>query len=960
MATLTAPASAPRQQTNDGIRVRGARVHNLKSISFEIPAGALTVVTGVSGSGKSSLAFDTLYAEGQRRYIESLSAYARQFLERIERPDVDEITGIAPAIAIRQRNTSRNPRSTVATATEIHDYLRLLFARAGRTYCYQCGEPVKRDTIDEIADRVLAQGAGRRFSVLYPLRWPVETAAGRRRRREARPADATIRATLESLQKRGFTRLWQAGKVFELGQPETLLDLDFAQPVFVLVDRLTVSAESRSRLVDSIELAYREGHGEALVQFADGAEECLPFSDRFECRRCGIVYQEPEPSLFSFNSPYGACPRCQGFGNTIDYDPDRIVPDKSLTLDEGAIEPWTKPRYRFPATEMRRYARAKGIPLDVPFGKLTAEQREAIFRGDRAAKFMGVQGFFRWLERKKYKLHVRVFLSRYRGYAVCPECEGSRLRPEARAVKIDGQSIANVGRMSVERARQFFSSLSLTREQAEIAQRVLEEIRRRLDFLYDVGLEYLTLDRLTSTLSGGEAQRIQLATSLGSQLVGALYVLDEPSIGLHPRDTGRLIGILRSLRDLGNTILVVEHDPETIHAADYLLDLGPGAGEHGGQLLYAGDRAGIEAEKASLTGRYLSGELQIPVPHTRRKPQGRFLTVRGARAHNLKNIDVALPLGLLTVITGVSGSGKSTLVYDVLYQALKAKRMGGAWGELCDRLEGDAQLTEMVLVDQSPIGRTPRSNPATYLKAFDAIREVFAATPEARRHGFTPGSFSFNIPGGRCEVCQGNGTVTVEMQFLADVELVCEECKGTRYKPSVLEVTYRGRNIHDVLQMTVREAMAFFSGLPKVTERLKILGEIGLGYLRLGQSATTLSGGEAQRLKLSAHLMRPENEGVLYVLDEPTTGLHFDDIRKLLAAFRRLIGAGASVVVIEHNLDVIKSADWVIDLGPEGGERGGQVVAAGPPELIARCGESHTGHYLAPLLFDARGADGKR
>ncbi len=960
MATLTASTPVPESQAKDEIRVRGARVHNLKNISFEIPGGALTVVTGVSGSGKSSLAFDTLYAEGQRRYIESLSAYARQFLERIERPDVDEITGIAPAIAIRQRNTSRNPRSTVGTATEIYDYLRLLFARAGRTYCYQCGQLVTRDTIDEIADRVLAQTAGRRFYVLYQLHLLADAGAGRKRRRNARPGKDAIRATLASLQKRGFTRLWQEGRVYELGQPETVLDLDFTRKVFVLVDRLTVSPDSRSRLIDSIELAYREGRGEAVVQFADGEGERLPFSERFECRKCGIVYQEPEPSLFSFNSPYGACPRCQGFGNTIDYDPDLIVPDKSLSLEDGAIEPWTKPRYRFPATEMRRYARANGIPLDVPFGRLTAEQRERIFRGDPPAKYMGVQGFFRWLERKKYKLHVRVFLSRYRGYALCPECEGTRLRPEARAVKIDGKSIADVCRMSVERAKAFFTSLSLTQEQAEIAQRVLEEIRQRLGFLDEVGLEYLTLDRLTSTLSGGEAQRIQLATSLGSRLVGALYVLDEPSVGLHPRDTDRLIGILRSLRDLGNTILVVEHDPETIDAADYILDLGPGAGEHGGELLYAGPRAGIESAPQSITGRYLAGESRIPVPKTRRKPQGRFLTARGARAHNLKNIDVSLPLGMLVAITGVSGSGKSTLVYDVLYQALKAKRLGGAPGELCDRIEGDSLVQEMVLVDQSPIGRTPRSNPATYLKAFDAIREVFAATPEAKRRGLTPGSFSFNIPGGRCEACQGNGTVTVEMQFLADVELVCEECKGTRYKPSVLEVTYRGKNIHEVLQMTAREALVFFSGSPKVAQRLKILGEVGLGYLRLGQSGTTLSGGEAQRLKLGAHLTRPENDGVLYVLDEPTTGLHFDDIRKLLAAFRRLIGAGASVVVIEHNLEVIKSADWVVDLGPEGGERGGSVVVAGSPEQVAQCAESHTGRYLARLLDgSSEGVDGK-
>ncbi|HVC00456.1 MAG TPA: excinuclease ABC subunit UvrA [Candidatus Dormibacteraeota bacterium] len=950
MATLIASSSAGVSQASDAISVRGARVHNLKNISFDIPANAITVVTGVSGSGKSSLAFDTLYAEGQRRYIESLSAYARQFLERIERPDIDEISGIAPAIAIRQKNTTRNPRSTIATATEIYDYLRLLFARAGRTYCYQCGEPVMRDSIDQIADRVLDGSPGRRFLVLYRLHFPAEPAPRRKGRPKRRQVGEAVRRALLELQKRGFTRLWQSGRVFELGEPETLLAMNFDEPVYALVDRLVVAPESRSRLVDSMELAYREGRGEAVVQFVDGDQEKLLFSERFECRRCGLVYQEPEPILFSFNSPYGACPRCQGFGNTVDYDPDLVVPDKALSLGDGAIEPWTKPRYRFLAAELRRFAKANGIPLDVPFHQLSAKDREAVFRGDRAQGFHGVQGFFGWLERKKYKLHVRVFLSRYRGYAVCSECQGTRLRPEARAVKIGGLSIADVCRMSVERAREYFASLALTRTQAEIAQRVLEEIRQRLGFLGEVGLEYLTLDRLTSTLSGGEAQRIQLATSLGSQLVGALYVLDEPSVGLHPRDTQRLVGILKSLRDLGNTILVVEHDRDTIAAADHILDLGPGAGEQGGHLLYAGPLDGIGSEKRSLTGRYLSGELQIQVPPHRRQPGRRSLMVKGARAHNLKNIDVRLPLGLMLAITGVSGSGKSTLVHNVLYDGLKAQRLAGAAGDACDRIEGDHFVQDVVLVDQSPIGRTPRSNPATYLKAFDAIRDVFARTPQARLRGYSPGTFSFNIPGGRCEACQGDGTVTVEMQFLADVELVCEECKGTRYKPEVLEVTYRGKNIHDVLQMTAREARSFFAAAPKVVQRLRILEEVGLGYLRLGQSATTLSGGEAQRLKLGAHLTRPVNEGVLYILDEPTTGLHFDDIQKLLAAFHRLLDAGASVIVIEHNLDVVKSADWVIDLGPEGGENGGHIVAAGPPEVIAQSRQSHTGHYLAPLL----------
>lgn len=960
MATLIESASADMPQTTESVRVRGARMHNLRNIDFEVPGNAITVVTGVSGSGKSSLAFDTLYAEGQRRYVESLSAYARQFLERIERPEVDEITGIAPAIAIRQKNTSRNPRSIVATATEIYDYLRLLFARVGRTYCYRCGEPVTRDSVDQIADRVLENQPGRRFLVLYQLHFPAEQDKKRKGRPSRRKAEDGVRRTIVELQKHGFTRLWQSDRIFDLTQPETLLEMKFNEPVFVLVDRLSVTPDARSRLVDSIELAYREGHGDAVVQFADGGQERLVFSERFECRRCGLAYQEPEPSLFSFNSPYGACPRCLGFGNTIDYDPDLVVPDKSRSLSGGAIEPWTKPRYRFLATEMRRYARANDIPLEVPFSHLSAEQREAIFRGDRAQGFHGVDGFFNWLERKKYKLHVRVFLSRYRGYAICPECQGSRLRPEARAVKIDGLSISDVCRMSVERAREYFAILTLSREQAEIAQRVLGEIRQRIGFLSEVGLEYLTLDRRTSTLSGGEAQRIQLATSLGSQLVGALYVLDEPSIGLHPRDTGRLVGILKNLRDLGNTILVVEHDRETIRAADHILDLGPGAGEQGGQLLYAGPRDGIEREKRSLTGRYLTGELHIPVPEPRRKPARRFIEVKGARAHNLKNIDISLPLGLMVAITGVSGSGKSTFVHEVLYQALRAQRTGGTTADVCDRVDGGHFVRDLVLVDQSPIGRTPRSNPATYLKAFDAIREVFALTPEARRRGYTPGTFSFNIPGGRCETCRGDGTVTVEMQFLADVELVCEECQGTRYQPSVLEVTYRGKNIHDVLQMTAREALRFFASVPKVTSRLKILEDIGLGYLRLGQSATTLSGGEAQRLKLGAHLTRPVNEGVLYILDEPTTGLHFDDIQKLLMAFHRLLDAGASVIVIEHNLDVIKSADWVIDLGPEGGDDGGRIVATGPPEAIAASRASHTGLYLAPLLPGSEGIEAPR
>jgi excinuclease ABC subunit A len=957
-AALMIPPRAPAVPGDiEEIRVHGARVHNLKNVDFTIPHNAITVVTGVSGSGKSSLAFDTIYAEGQRRYIESLSAYARQFLERIEKPDVDEITGIAPAISIRQKNSTRNPRSTVATATEIYDYLRLLYARVGHTFCLRCGEEVRKDTLDEIAARVLSLPEGRRFYVLHELKLTPDAPVAQappRPRKPVRSTAETIREVLVNLQKRGFSRLYQAGRVYEFSSPEDLLDLDFSKPVYVLVDRLVLSAEIRSRLMDSIEICYREGRGEAILEFVPdtpgGPGERLVFNERFDCKKCGASYQEPEPRLFSFNNPYGACPRCQGFGNTIDFDLDRVIPDKGKSLSEGAVEPWTKPRYRQITLEMRRFARAKGVPLDVPYRELNAAQRQAILEGDSKDGFPGIKGFFSWLERKKYKLHVRVFLSRYRGYATCPDCLGTRLRAEARAVKIAGRAITEVSQMTVKEARPFFAGLVLGPADTVVADKVLEEIQQRLRFLDEVGLDYLSLDRLTSTLSGGEAQRIQLATSLGSHLVGALYVLDEPSIGLHPRDTHRLIEILKGLRDLGNTLLVVEHDPDTMLAADKILDLGPGAGEHGGKIMFAGTMQELLADPQSLTGRYLRGDLRISVPARRRKPQGKFLKIIGARSHNLQGVDVAIPLGVLVAITGVSGSGKSTLVYDVLYKALQSKRTGGNWQEFCARLEGDSALEAIEMVDQSPIGRTPRSNPATYLKAFDPIREVFASTPAAKKRGLGPGHFSFNIPGGRCEACQGDGTVTVEMRFLADVELVCEECRGTRYKSSVLEVQYREKNVHDVLQMTVREALAFFAPYPKATTRLRVLEEVGLGYLRLGQSGTTLSGGEAQRLKLAAHLTRQENKGILYIFDEPTTGLHFDDIQKLLTAFRKLIEGGASVLIIEHNLDVIKSADWVIDLGPEGGDAGGRVVAAGTPEQVARNSQSHTGKFLVRSL----------
>ncbi len=965
--------------STESIVVRGARVHNLKNIDFEIPHNTLTVVTGVSGSGKSSLAFDTIYAEGQRRYVESLSAYARQFLERIEKPDVDLIDGIAPAVAIRQKNTTRNPRSTVATATEIYDYLRLLFARVGRTYCQQCGAEVKKDTVDEVAARVLALGEGTRLNVLFPVQPPVGRTIPQepkpRGRKKPLPAahkldqGDLLKATLFELRKKGFNRLYQAGQVFEFSTPESLLDIDFSKPVFILMDRIAVAADQRARIVDAIESSYREA-GEVVFETAPGEGEKpqqLRFAQRFECKRCGVRYEEPEPRLFSFNNPYGACPRCQGFGNTIDFDLNLVIPDQSLSLGEGAIEPWTKPKYRPLFTDLKRYAKPAGIPLDVPWNQLSPEHQQVVIAGD--GKFWGVRGFFAHLERKKYKLHVRVFLSRYRGYSLCSTCAGTRLRPEARQVKVAGKDICQVCAMTVEQAVEFFSTLQLSPQEGAVADKILDEIRERLRFMYDVGLEYLTLDRLASTLSGGEAQRIQLATSLGSRLVGTLYVLDEPSIGLHSRDTTRLIKILQDLRDLGNTILVVEHDPEIMRAADRILDLGPGAGENGGRVIAAGTYDEIRGTPASLTGRYLGQDLRIQVPPQRRKPGIQKLQLEGASAHNLKTIDVSIPLGMIVAITGVSGSGKSTLVHDVLYQALGAslKQNQGSVPPPVNGysgLRGAQFVDDVVLVDQSPIGRTPRSNPVTYIKSFDAIRELMASLPESQKRGFSAGHFSFNIPGGRCETCQGDGTVTVEMQFLADVELICEECKGTRFKPEVLEIRYRGKNIHEILGLTVREALQFFREVPKITEKLRVLDEVGLGYLRLGQSATTLSGGEAQRIKLAAHLQpkardfvarqdpeeRRRRPRVLYIFDEPTTGLHFDDVSKLLAAFRRLIDAGGSILVIEHNLDVIKVADWVIDLGPEGGERGGHVVATGTPEAIARNAKSYTGKWLARIL----------
>jgi excinuclease ABC subunit A len=984
---------------NDAIVIRGARTHNLKNISCEIPHGKLTVVSGVSGSGKSSLAFDTIYAEGQRRYVESLSAYARQFLERIEKPDVDEIDGLAPAIAIKQKNTTRNPRSTVATATEIYDYLRLLYARCGTVHCIYCGGLVRRDSMDEIAEATLALGEGTRLNALFPVKHDApkeepakaakkttKVAASKAAAKTAveSPISEALKARLVELRGGGFNRLYQRGRIFEFSTPESLLDLDFTQPVFVLVDRIVVSEENRARIVDAAEIAYREA-GEIIFEEAGRREatEDVPstsgtssgprqwrWSAAFECASCHRPGREPEPRLFSFNNPFGACPRCQGFGNTVDFDLNLVIPDKGLTLNDGAIDPWNRPKYRIWFTEMKKQAGALGIPLDAPWRELPEAARELVLRGapqkapaEKASAFEGVYGFFAQMERKKYKLHVRVMLSKYRGYAECPECRGQRLRAEARAVRLNGINICQAAGLTIARAKEFFSSLKLSPMQEEIAGSILDEVRQRLTFLDAVGLEYLTLDRLASTLSGGEAQRIQLATSLGSQLVGTLYVLDEPSIGLHSRDTDRLIRILEQLRDLGNTIVVVEHDADVLRAADHLLDLGPGAGEHGGKILAEGVLAEIEANPNSLTGRYLSGQISIPVPTRRREPGREKLVLKGAFANNLRGVDVEIPLGMLVAITGVSGSGKSTLVHQVLYRAV-ARALGQSDGSdptgVFKSLTGVERLNDVVMVDQTPIGRTPRSNPVTYLKAFDLVREIFASQLEAKRMSLTPGHFSFNVPGGRCNTCEGDGTVTVEMQFLADVELPCEDCRGTRYQARILEVQYKGKNIAEVLQLTVKEALRFFSGQTRLLEKLAVLDEVGLGYLRLGQSATTLSGGEAQRVKLAAHLatVRSANASakpsqasrVLYILDEPTTGLHFDDVSKLLTAFKKLIDGGGSLVVIEHNLDVIKSADWVIDMGPEGGDGGGCVVAVGTPEEIAGNLLSYTGQWLGKVL----------
>ncbi|HKV99804.1 MAG TPA: excinuclease ABC subunit UvrA [Vicinamibacterales bacterium] len=971
---------APVAPTEATLVVRGARTHNLKGVDLTLPHRRLIVFTGVSGSGKSSLAFDTIYAEGQRRYVESLSAYARQFLERMEKPDVDGIDGIAPAIAIRQKNSVRNPRSTVGTTTEIHDYLRLLWARVGRTICRQCGKLVERESPDVVASELLKLPTDTRLLVGFD--YPVVSAGGMFASREADqegegedaggddlPFDMTngrngaataedpITSALGTLRKRGFGRLLIDGRVLSIEDAALKVDtLRGVTSLAVIVDRLKVVPDVRSRLTDSIETAFREGDGAAFAIEVNA--ESTPtathrFSERFECRTCGIPYEVPQPRLFSFNNPFGACPTCHGFGNIIELDLALVVPDAAKSINAGAIEPWTKPHYRSCLAQLKRAAKSASLRLDVPWRDLSDAERQFAIEG--GGDYEGVKGFFRRLERKKYKVHVRVFLSRYRGYLTCYDCGGTRLRREARDVRVGDRTIDVACALTVKDAAVFFDGLQLTEKEAVVAGKILREIRRRLGFLTDVGLDYLTLDRLSSTLSGGESQRINLATSLGSALVDTLYVLDEPSIGLHPRDNERLIAILLQLRDQGNTVLVVEHDADMIRVADEVVDLGLGAGEQGGRVIYSGTVPGLLEDTRSLTAKYLRDELAIPVPAVRRRPGVQKLRVLGASEHNLKNVDVEIPLGLLTGITGVSGSGKSTLVHDVIYAAIK--RAKGDWDRRVGahrKLDGAEFISDAVLVDQQPIGRTPRSNPVTYLKAFDPIRELFAATKDARARNLTASHFSFNVPGGRCEACEGEGVVRVEMQFLADVFVPCDQCDGKRFRPQVLEVRYKGRNIDQVLDLTVREALTFFGGSPKVVRRLQVLDEIGLGYLRLGQPATTLSGGEAQRIKIASHLGAQNGERMLYVLDEPTTGLHFDDIVKLIAAFKKLLHAGHSLLVIEHNLDVLKTADWIIDLGPEGGDAGGAVVAFGTPEHVATVAGSYTGHHLKRVLAAGR------
>jgi excinuclease ABC subunit A len=934
----------------DRIVVRGAREHNLKNVDVEIPRDRLVVITGVSGSGKSSLAFDTIYAEGQRRYVESLSAYARQFLEQMEKPDVDVIEGLSPAISIEQKSVSKNPRSTVGTVTEIYDYLRLLFASAGRVHCPSCGKEIRQQTVTQIVDAVLAMGEGARVQLWAPV---------------VRGRKGEYRKELAKLARDGYSRVVVDGEVRDPSEP---IDLDRKRKhdIDVVVDRLKISEGDRGRLADSVALCLSLSDG--LVRAVDDRGNGTLYSEKYACPDCSVSLPEVTPRLFSFNSPHGACPECDGLGTTIYFDPDLVVPDPARSIRNGAVAPWSRRTQIFYHQLLAGLAAHYRFSLDVPFGKLPERVRNLVLHGSagEAVRFALEEGDRRFsfskpfegvvnnLERRFRETdseEVREELSRYMNNRPCRACGGARLKREALCVTVGGKGIDAVTALSVSEALAFFREIPLSPREEQIAARILKEIRSRLLFLADVGLDYLTLSRASGTLSGGEGQRIRLATQIGASLMGVLYILDEPSIGLHQRDNRRLLATLRRLRDLGNTVLVVEHDEETIRTADHVIDMGPGAGEHGGRVVAAGPPEEIVRCEASLTGQYLSGRKEIPVPRTRRRNNGHALTVAGCRANNLKGIDVTVPLGVITCVTGVSGSGKSTLVLDTLYRAL-AQRLTGARerpGEYRS-LSGLEHVDKVIHIDQSPIGRTPRSNPATYSGVFTPIRDLFAMLPESKSRGYRPGRYSFNVKGGRCEACEGDGIIRIEMHFMPDVYVTCEECGGSRYNRETLEIAYKGRTIADILGMTVDQALDFLSPIPPVRHKLETLSRVGLGYIRLGQSATTLSGGEAQRVKLARELSRRATGKTVYLLDEPTTGLHFDDISKLLSVLHLFADAGNTVIVIEHNLDVIKSADHIIDLGPEGGDGGGEIVACGTPEAVARDPRSFTGQFLRRVL----------
>lgn len=947
-APLASQASIEdRERAQTSIVIRGARQHNLKDIDLELPRKKLIVFTGPSGSGKSSLAFDTIYAEGQRRYVESLSAYARQFLERMDKPDVDLITGLAPAMAIEQKTTSRNPRSTVATQTEIYDHLRLLFARIGTTVSPISGEEVTKDSPRSVAESIHKTLEDKsRFYICFPI---------------PEHKKVPLKKELEVLKQRGFFRLLALPTPAKAkkGVAEEIIDLNEIPPekvriarsrLLVLIDRLAVKANDESnlsRIADSVEQAFRESQGHCIVQVHKSTS--YSFSEFFE--RDGLRFDEPTPHLFSFNNPVGACPKCQGFGRVQGIDKDLVVPNPSLSIRQGAIAPFRSPKWATHLSDLISIAMEERIDIDAPFRNLPENHLDIVWNGK--GKYKGINGFFKYMQGKTYKMHYRIYLARYRGYMTCPTCHGYRLRPEAMYVKLSGYHLGELCELTTLDAKDFFDRLELTSNEEAIAGRVLEEIQKRLKYLVDVGLDYLSLDRLSHTLSGGESQRINLATSLGSSLVGSLYVLDEPSIGLHPRDTERLIKILEHLRDIGNTVIVVEHESEMMERADQIVDLGPGSGIHGGEVIFQGTFTEILKSDTSLTGAYLSGKKHIPVPKERRPiDDERILVVRNARQHNLKRLDASFPLGMVVCVTGVSGSGKSTLVHDTLFNGLrrvKGLHDGESGIGKHDSIEGHQLVQHIEMIDQSPIGRSPRSNPVTYVKAFDGIRELLASTHQAKIRGLRPGYFSFNVPGGRCETCQGEGIVKIEMQFLADLYLECEACKGKRFKQDTLEVRFEGKNVDDILKMTIQEAVAFFEGRKKIVRKLKVLNKIGLGYLTLGQPSNTLSGGEAQRIKLAAHLSKSSSDKTLYLFDEPTTGLHFDDIQKLMGAFNELVENGHSVIIIEHNLDVIKCADWLIELGPEGGIRGGFIIAEGTPEDLASHTKSVTGRFLKTI-----------